>query len=731
MKKVLRSLIMASLCFIGVASANAQNRYTFGDGGKTETSTLITSDNISVKQIDNHSVSLSYDTKPKHPSKANAQTHTLTINVNDGLLCQKIHVSSGDSYLNSVENTFNFSDEVEEGYYDIMVYGYCGDFSQGIITYDSVPVFENTTFEASFNDCVYSLGIDAFDEDGYSLSEMDFVSNDYLVWFFWIDGIADQGFLNSWMPFLSEIPNLRFSSFDERSYVTLVATYHTVNQKAYNIAFPSIRGLSNNAVFENNPAELISHQEKFNLNSQYTSYYYLCSYTYYDFHGDFGWCSNLASSLNLTFDNTQPITIVSNNLIDNPFVFDNNPKVTLFPAIYELWEAKPLLLFGLHYNNNRQLEYEPFGKIVDGYGYGMTPNYLEHFPETPAINTYNPEIVLSYGERTPMYYYQAYNLKPDNSPSGKYSFIPRVLPIGERGCQGIDYKNVMATILYNGEQIFNDSLYKWSEAYQNEDPGFVTMTFYDRHLMIEGVEKYSTVNISFDFNREDITAPTMTILQVKNENGKESIELPNIASSCINFAAGDFSPHYTETGGYGHYDYMQYDSKPYTVLVMYSNSETGEWFPLQFEEEENMFHESYGNYYTIDLSQLRDEDVDKWISLQFVFGDEAGNSYNEVLSNVFYVGHLESVNEHTANSLQHTVYPNPFNGEVRITAAQPVNGVANIVIYNVLGEQVYSKSENCTETQDFTIDGSAWKPGVYFYSINTKDGVLQGKIVKE
>jgi hypothetical protein len=77
------------------------------------------------------------------------------------------------------------------------------------------------------------------------------------------------------------------------------------------------------------------------------------------------------------------------------------------------------------------------------------------------------------------------------------------------------------------------------------------------------------------------------------------------------------------------------------------------------------------------------------------------------------------------------VYPNPFNGEVRITAAQAVDGAANIVVYNVLGEQVYSKAINCTETHDFTIDGSAWKPGVYFYSISTENGVLQGKIVKE
>jgi hypothetical protein len=68
---------------------------------------------------------------------------------------------------------------------------------------------------------------------------------------------------------------------------------------------------------------------------------------------------------------------------------------------------------------------------------------------------------------------------------------------------------------------------------------------------------------------------------------------------------------------------------------------------------------------------------------------------------------------------------------VKITAIQNLNGVANITVYNVLGEQIYSKTENCTETKEFTIDGSAWKPGIYFYSISTEGGLLQGRIVKE
>ena len=77
------------------------------------------------------------------------------------------------------------------------------------------------------------------------------------------------------------------------------------------------------------------------------------------------------------------------------------------------------------------------------------------------------------------------------------------------------------------------------------------------------------------------------------------------------------------------------------------------------------------------------------------------------------------------------VYPNPFSGEVKITSAQDVNGVANIAVYNVLGELVYSKTQNCTETKEFTIDGNTWKAGVYFYSISTEGGLLQGKIIKE
>jgi hypothetical protein len=152
---------------------------------------------------------------------------------------------------------------------------------------------------------------------------------------------------------------------------------------------------------------------------------------------------------------------------------------------------------------------------------------------------------------------------------------------------------------------------------------------------------------------------------------------------------------------------------------------------LEYIEDETMFHPNYGNFFTVDLSQLDANVAEKWVNLKFVVTDEAGNLQMQELYNVFYAGENVSVNEHSAESLQHTVYPNPFTSEVKITAAQAVEGEANIAVYNVLGEQVYSKTYNCDETKEFIIDGSTWKPGVYFYSISTEDGLLQGKIVKE
>ena len=734
MKNYYKLTLLAVVILLGTAGLNAQNRYTFGDG-KTYSTTIVASDNLQIIQTDEKTANCSFGKEGKHPERTNAVTHMLTVNVTGGVPSE-IHVASGDSYHNYATYGSSLSDVVEEGYYDIMVVGSFYEYGEGykgIITYDQIPVFEDVIFEASFNDCVYLVAIDAVNENGQSLLELDYVSCDYLVNFVWENGTWSIVDMPMDCPYLTELPGkLRFSGFDERSKLFLTANIHTANQIVYNIVFPTICGLSDNVAFHNEAVELILHEEKIHLNDYDTAYYHMDSYTIYD---DTRWISSFSYSKELTFDPALPITVISNNKISDPSAYTDIPQIILYPAIFESYPNNSswpyyenlIVPFGLYYNNENQLVSEPFGRRYDVIVSYTMQDYMGFFPQTPALTVNNPANTLFFGERTPISYYQAYSVKASQSLSGQNSFRPSVYSIGENGCQRIGDKSAIAVVRYNGEEIFNDSLYKWPgyQEFQSEEAGMVMMDINNAHLTVDGVEKFNQTYIEFDFNKEDVTAPTLTILQVKDENGHESLELPNIASSYINFAAGDFSPHYTETGGYAHFDYMQYDGKPNIEVYC---SYLGEWLPLQFVEKGEMFHESYGNYFTIDLSQLPAEASDNWISLEFVLTDDDGNLMQQELSNLFYVGHLESVNELT--SLTHAVYPNPFSGEVKIAAAQNVNGVANIAVYNVLGEQVYSKIENCTETKEFTIDGGTWKAGVYFYSISTKDGLLQGKIVK-
>ncbi|MEW6470419.1 MAG: T9SS type A sorting domain-containing protein [Bacteroidota bacterium] len=78
------------------------------------------------------------------------------------------------------------------------------------------------------------------------------------------------------------------------------------------------------------------------------------------------------------------------------------------------------------------------------------------------------------------------------------------------------------------------------------------------------------------------------------------------------------------------------------------------------------------------------------------------------------------------SALQASVYPNPFNNTLSVGLGNAATG--QIIIYNVLGEQLYAAEI----AGDFSmIDTSELAPGVYFITIRTDIGTITRKIVKE
>jgi len=83
-----------------------------------------------------------------------------------------------------------------------------------------------------------------------------------------------------------------------------------------------------------------------------------------------------------------------------------------------------------------------------------------------------------------------------------------------------------------------------------------------------------------------------------------------------------------------------------------------------------------------------------------------------------------------------SIYPNPSKGMFSISIMNNEQGIINVEVYNMLGEQVYSQfipmeSIRTIHNSQFSIDLSSQPSGVYLYRVITSNGDLlgQGKLV--
>lgn len=750
MKKVLCLLIVASLCFISVASANAQNRYTFADD-KNDLQIIETNADVETYQIGEQCKVTIFNKMPKKNIKAGATTYTLSVYPPEGTTWS-IYVASGDTYYNFTHSFFGVDgliDEVEEGVYDILISG-GSDVSDTsfFITYDQVVVNDDVTIQSSLVDCRYGVEVNDLAPDGMPLSELNFLRTDYTVLFNWLGhGIMVKKEVRPLdTTYYGQVPFVYFSAFDERSSIGLMETLFAEDQTCYIINHEPIAGCVGNLGFESNGEDLKTHEEYYYVNTNDTSYYYVDKVLFGQDSDGSKWVEVMFSkSRSVLFDSSRPLTIISNVKIEDPFEYPHGYHYTMAPHVTEtkdwenyLWPEydNTITTDLMYYNADDELVWEPFHNLIRRFGecFLRVESYHDEPSLTPMAYHCSGGEKLYFGERTPMVYQQSQAYNIETSPTG--AEIPLVINttmFGENGIQRIGDHDALIHISIDDDEIYCDSIYKYNADSYNHpivQPGIVAVDITDNHLVVAGVEKTNVTHTEFDLNRDDAIPPTMSILQVKNQYGSECVELIDWAEAQIVFAAGDFEPHFKDFGGgNGYFDYIQYKARP--NIDVYYSIESGEWQPLESTENEELFHVNYGNVFTISLNQLDAFVADKWVNLKFVVTDEAGNNQTQELSNVFYAGEMVSVEENTVNRLQHEVFPNPFNGEVRITSSEAINGNANINVYNVLGTQIHHQTINCANTTEFVWDGSQVPSGIYFYSISTEDGLLQGKIIKE
>jgi len=719
MKKFITKLVLAAIILINASNVTAQNHCVLKNGKGTQT-VITYPENTMTFQHNDHMATVVTKPTIAPKEKGNAPTHTLTINAPVGDDWEVVYVCDS---LQIIEEFYqdmgdSFPVELVEGTYYVLSTGTrsSSDFAPCLWVREDIVLNEDVVIDVDYDECVFSLSIDAVDEHGNSFDGIDFETSFYVAVFDLLHrGFCTAAFYEDGTHFPSN-PLIRYNGFNENSTLNSSVSLEPGYQKSYFLKCGQLNGLHEDHTFTITADDYSVTQELFpNANN--------CSYSlgYFTLYNNGAYLGVYPLIPSFIMEPSIPYTIVSNDRIVDPTNFEDGSKTYLQPSINE-WSDEIYSFYGSCVTT---FCFNADGEVVRGarpsFFQLWTASWPNPIPYTPAMSVKPNDKLTSFGERTPLATYSPMAFNANNSPYN-ITFIKGGLFFGgENSCERpCDYDcHIKACI--NGEEFYDDNLYKYNLQTFTSDPYPITIDINNNHLFANDVHKTNKTHVEFDLRNDDAIPPTTTFLRVLDGNGDESICLNDLSQSTLVFACADFT--YSFTGNV----HMEYNAKP--EVEVYCAIEQDEWEPLVFEEDESLFDEDYGNVFTADLGQLESRALNKWVSLKFVLTDESGNTQMQELSNVFYSGESVSVNEQTA--LTHTVYPNPFTNEVRITAAQAVNGLSNVLVYNVLGEQVYNKAENCTETQDFTIDGSAWKPGVYFYSISTENGVLQGKIVKE
>jgi hypothetical protein len=105
------------------------------------------------------------------------------------------------------------------------------------------------------------------------------------------------------------------------------------------------------------------------------------------------------------------------------------------------------------------------------------------------------------------------------------------------------------------------------------------------------------------------------------------------------------------------------------------------------------------------------------------------------------IGNQDFISEQTGNFIPASFelfqnYPNPFNPSTRIYFNNPSSGRIKIDIYNLLGEKVYTVTDNFYEAGNFSVvwngvddNNNTVSSGVYFYSLQSGDVRIVKKMI--
>lgn len=528
---------------------------------------------------------------------------------------------------------------------------------------------------------------------------------------------TEVGWEDSWNFYINDVSE-RYSYLQAYSAIRQDGTFFASK-------YDQITGVSGSLTLQNNPGDYVFHEEKFQpspLAQAENNYLYAMK--------------TMASWNGIPIGGFQIVdTNNEGNLEQGTKVFiDNHLDAGSFQFL-----VAPSLADYVQGTNSLLISGNPI--VLEGDGditYGSGSSSLSLDSQLNAVNTsplvlpFNPQFAftkndnpsITQGDNVPLLNLFAGNYQTETTKRSEL-FVQSIGRYGE--VRENDLIAIDVTVKYNGDSVYSGPfsglsgfLFQWFT--QNHPDGVFDVTMTCTNSEVNGMPGFSSTQITYDWTKDDWTAPSVQRLQFRDASGKVTDRFNESSEGSVRLAAGDFEIDLFA----GRFNYQQGNN----IAFYYSSHGQNEWTELALTERpEYFFMPGFGDYYEASLGSIQQQGNENiWYDVRIVCTDAAGNSQIQVVSPAFYIGGELSTNEFSKSDA--IIYPSPFNDIVNIYLPEKISGNYTLSITDLSGRVIHSETKK-PDQQNIFYDGASLASGVYILKVKTDTMNISKRVVKK
>lgn len=164
------------------------------------------------------------------------------------------------------------------------------------------------------------------------------------------------------------------------------------------------------------------------------------------------------------------------------------------------------------------------------------------------------------------------------------------------------------------------------------------INFVNNNVVVNGEKGFNKTTVHFNDTLDDVTAPTLQMLQTVNADGMVTDSFSNPQDAFIVLSGGDFEPRYAEDT-----QLEWFMCKPCDIKVELSPAGTDDWESISLAENESRFMvPGWGYYWVGDCSGLKSRSKTTTYAMRVTLTDASGNYQQQTLYPVLTIAFLGS-----------------------------------------------------------------------------------------